>query len=289
MINTSAPMEGGVAPKALRQWKGLQFDYQGGYQEHTFINVSESHVTIYLQEAQPREIMSGLNQNASGLQWTTDSIGKQLMEDYKMDLPLANTLNPVYQVLDNNNRSTDSVEDIGVKIKSSSNTVHRKYLVSKEVKVVLAPGDSYTHRMTFDPFSFMESTWNILGSTMTTRQSTINTNSFDPPVMLVPMFTKILVVRAHGELGFTANRTEHTINGVGNTSGCLAHTCTEKHTCRMLPYQAPYQSFYENYLAGTSNAIHLSVGAAGANEIMNVETNQPTDINSLTGLGDVNP
>jgi hypothetical protein len=57
----------------------------------------------------------------------------------------------------------------------------------------------------------------------------------------------------------------------------------------MLPYQAPYQSFYENYLAGTSNAIHLSVGAAGANEIMNVETNQPTDINSLTGLGDVNP
>lgn len=286
MLNSTQPNEPATTSKSLRQWKGLAFDYHGGYQEHTFLNVSESHVTIYLQEAQPREVMSGTCQNASGNQWFTDNIGKQLLEDYKMDLPLANLFNPVYLGLDNNNRSTDGVSDIGVKIKASSNTVHRKYLVSKEVKVVLAPGDSYTHRMTFDPFSFMESTWNILSSTMTTRQQTSTVVAFDPPVMLVPMFTKILVVRAHGELGFTANRTEHTINGVGNTSGCLAHTCTEKHTCRMLPYQAPYQSFYENYLAGTDNAANQNVSAGGVSEVMNVETNSATHINSLTGLTD---
>lgn len=273
-----------VLPKDLRQWKGLAFDYLGGYQEHTFINVSEAHVTVYIQEAQPREVMSGLLQLAGGTLWETDSIGRNLLEDYKMDLPLANTLHPTYTPFNNNNRATDQCEDVGVKIKASSNTVHRKYHVSKEVKVVLAPGDIYTHKMAFDPFSFMESTWNILSSTNTVRQSTTNSTTSAPPVMLVPMFTKILIVRASSELGITANRDNDTVSGVGNVGGCLAHTCTEKHSCRMLPYQAPYQSFYENNLAGTDNAVHLGVSVTGASETMNVETNTLETINPVTGL-----
>lgn len=239
-------------------WMGLQFDYLGGYQEHTFTNVSESNVSIFLCECKPREVMTGVEEDLSsaGNQWKVRGVGEDLLYDYKQDLPLNNAFKPTYSTDTTtlNNTTTDSVYDTQVRINRHSNLVHRKYLVGKELKVTLKPGDTYTHRMTFDAFNFTESTFNMLSSQVSDVTSTNpNTANSTPPVMLVPLFTKILVVRAKSEYGF--EETSGFVSNVGTLPGAVTHLCTEKHTCRMLPTQKPFQSFIDYTLTGAVNRV----------------------------------
>lgn len=251
MINTT---EDALSGTRNINWNGLVFDYHGGYQEHTFVNCSECNVTIFLQECKPRSVMTGVEEDlaAAGIQYKVRSIGEDLLIDYRNDLPLGNTLNPIFSADGaGNNNSTNEISDVMVKINKHSNLVHRKYLVGKELRVTLKPGDSYTHRMSFDPFHFNESTFNSLASQLTDRTSTTAQTSSTPPIMMVPLFTKILVVRAKSELGFEA--TSGAISNVGTLPGAISHLCTEKHTCRMLPAQKPYQSFVDYTLTGLVN------------------------------------
>lgn len=244
-----------LTPKALKNWLGLCFDYLGGYQEHTFTNTSGHMITVFLQEAQPREVMTGLMRDpAATTKIVTRNIGRDLLLDYKADLPLANTLRPMYTEVDNNNASTNSLSDPCVKINSHSNNVHRKYLISKEEKVTLAPGDSYTHKMVFPAFNFTESTFNTLSSM---QNDLISTTAFGGQSqnllpMLIPMFTKILIVRARSEIGYgtTGEGGQTYIATVGQLPGAMTHTCTEKHSCRMMPMQIPRQSFVDYNLDG---------------------------------------
>lgn len=273
---------GGTPSKDLKSWNSLCFDYLGGYQEHTFVNTSENMVTIFLQEAQPREVMSGLMadlpNNSSKLK--VRSIGRDLLVDYKSDLPLANAYKPQFTTSGSgtNNASTDELSDPCVKINKRSNLVHRKYLISKEEKVTLAPGDTYTHRMNFPAFNFTESTFNMLASTAADEQSTSVTAARTTP-MLIPMFTKILIVRAKSELGFGVNAGRTAFTGVGQLPGSLIHTCTEKHTCRMLPYSVPYQTFVDYNLDGDDNGGEI-------NEVMNNETNRAEQV-SMDGIAEL--
>lgn len=240
------------------KWAGLQFDYHGGYQQHTFTNTSECNVTIYLQELKPREVMTGVEEDldSAGDNFRVRSVGTDLLIDYKNDLPMGNTLRPTYSTGANAyvNASTDSVYDPMVRINKHSNLVHRRYLVGQEFKVTLKPGDGYTHRMVFEPFSFTESTWNTITSQLSDLTSaSAGTANATPPVMLVPMFTKILVVRAQSELGFASSAGY--ISAVGKLPGAVAHTCTEQHSCRMLPLQKPFNMFVDYTLSGTVDQI----------------------------------
>lgn len=258
-------------------WNGMVFDYLGGYQEHTFTNNSECNITIFLCECRPREVMTGVEEDlaSAGNNWKVRSIGEDLLLDYKNDLPLGNNVLPTY-VADASGRNvtTNSINDVCVRINSHSNIVHRRWMVGKEIRVVLKPGDGYTHRMNFDPFSFTESTFNSLTSQLSDLTSTNpNDANSTPPVMLIPMFTKVLVVRAKSEMGFEA--TSGYISNVGTLPGACSHVCTEKHTCRMLPVQKPFQTFVDYTLSGT------------VNRVMEGQSSANVDILAATGLADV--
>lgn len=237
-----------ITPQSLLQWSGLTFDYHGGYQSHTFINMSECKINIELWELQPRAVMTNLKTFNSKVR--ARAVWEDVSFDYKNDLPLGNTRMPQYTLEANQggNAFQDYKDDINFRITKNSNRTHLKWVVGKSIKVSLNPGDKYIHKVILDPFSFTESTFNNI-QTKVENASEDNSGNNNNPVMLVPQFSKMLVVRGWSDLGVRLNGTFTDIAGVGHLSGMLAHTCTEYHKCRMMPYQKPFQTFEESLLS----------------------------------------
>jgi len=252
-INTQADLTVSTeTPGAMHAWTGMTFDYHGGYQTHTFINVSEVKIHIELWELQPRNVEQGVKRIVG----TTNKlrsrpIWEDVAIDYKSNLPLGNSRYPQYdETVTEANVHQDYKHDIDFRINKNSNRTHLKYLVGKSVKVVLEPGDKYIHKVILDPFSFTESSWNVVqGQYDSTSTAALSNGAAQGPAMLIPLFTKLLAVRAWSDLGFRKSEDFTEIAGVGHLPGQLAHTCTEHHKCRMMPYQKPYQSFEQNLLS----------------------------------------
>jgi hypothetical protein len=253
MINTQADLTVSTEePKALLGWTGLTFDYHGGYQSHSFINMSENKISIELWELQPRNVEQGVKRivgTANKLR--TRAVWEDVAVDYKSKLPLANNRYPQYtESVNETNVSQDYKHDMDFRINKDSNRTHLKYMVGKSVRISIAPGDKYIHKIILDPFSFTESSWNVVqGQYDSTSTAALSNGAAQGPAMLIPLFTKMLVVRAWSELGARLDEAGAYVAGVGHLPGQLAHTCTEHHKCRMMPYQKPYQRFEENLLS----------------------------------------
>ncbi len=270
-INSTVPIGN------VKRLYGMVFDYHGGYQEHTWSNPTTGTVTIFVQECQPRAVMSlirSLGTITNGGQtlerFAPLTIGTDVLEDYKANLPLGNSFKPQFNALSNNNTATDELTDPHVRISQHSNRTHYKWKVGKEIKVVLAPGEKYSHRVAIDPFSFTESAWNKLINT--NRDHAGLTAGSQPEwssiPMVIPAISKMLVVRCMTELGW--GQTEGgVVNAVGLIPGALLHTCTEYHKCRMLPYQFKRSMFLDYWLDN------------GATRIINTETDEAENVEAL--------
>jgi len=256
----------GATPGELMKSLGLVFDYHGGYQEHVWTNYSEGNVFMEVWECTPREIYAGYEIDPlSGTHFKTLTIEELLTIDYRTNLPLGNNLHPQYTSYNATNQCMNAWSDPGFRINKRSNLTHLRYLVSKPIKVLLKPGDKLKHRVILDPFNFTQSMWNMLERRKMDRQST----TFDPATgvgndnflpMLIPQFTKHLVVRAVNEIGIhRASATDDNILGSGYTAGQLSHTCTEYHKCRMMPAQKPKQHFDDVNLSLSANYLMDSV------------------------------
>lgn len=251
--------------QAIKSMYGLSFDYHGGYQEHTWVNATSCDVTIFVTECQPRQVMSCIK-SLGPTEWfgTTIeryaplTIGDDVLEDYKANLPIGNNNNPIYNQSNNNNTSTDQHTDPHVRINSLSNRTHYKWKCSKEIRIKLQPGERYSHKVAIDPFNFTETAWNKLINT--SKDHTGSTGDASAPVdwttapMMIPAISKMLVVRAMSELGWGLDG-GGTLNAVGMVGGALLHTCTEYHKCRMLPFNFKTSTFLDYLLDGTANIV----------------------------------
>lgn len=268
IVPAVAPLNGTVPIGNVKRLYGMSFDYHGGYQEHSWTNPSSSQITIFVTECQPRQVMScirSLGQIANGGQtierFTPITVGLDVLEDYKANLPLSNSLKPQFNAASNNNTSTDEITDPHVKITANSNRTHYKWKVGKEIKITLAPGERYTHRVAIDPFSFTESAWNKLVNTDRDHAGvSIGQPAWSSVPMVIPAISKMLVVRATTEVGWAQSGAN--VSAVGLVPGALLHTCTEYHKCRILPYQFKTSMFLDYWLDN------------GATRIINTETDE---------------
>lgn len=243
------------------------FEYLDGYQEHQFININSTECTIYVQELQPRNMMSGISllAQATPNRFGPNTVATDLLEDYKLNLPLSNTSDPAYIAAGTNNDDSDTITDLHVKINKNSNRVHMKWLVGKEIKVVLQPGDRFTHRVTIDPYSFTDTAWMRLADWANINVNGIGATGSGAPTgpllsqwpVFMPSFTKVLCVRAHGPMGWgTANADgSGAVTSVGTVNGCVTHTMTEYHSCRMMPFMKRTNFFLDNRLDQTASRV----------------------------------
>jgi hypothetical protein len=259
----NSPISDSINRETIKSMYQLAFEYQGGYQEHTWTNINSSEITIFVVECQPRTVMSCIKSlgliDSSGTvreRFDTITVGQSVLEDYKANLPIGNNYEPTFTASAGgvNNSSTDELSDPHVKIGTRSNRTHFVWKCSKEIRVKLQPGERYTHKVAIDPFSFNESSWNKLlntnkGHAMTSQLSTGFDWSTMP--MFLPAVSKMLVVRAISEIGWADNNTS--VTAVGLLPGALTHTCTEYHKCRTLPFNFQDNHFMEYHLGSTAS------------------------------------
>lgn len=265
-----SPTSSGMTIGQLKGQYGISFEYHGGYQEHTWHNVSPATVTIYITECQPRSVMSQIRSVGSVTQGGITKerfrpilVGDSVLSDYKANLPVGNTYKPHYtsSLSNTNNASTDALDDPHVRINAYSNQTHYRYKCSKEIKITIAPGDKYTHKVAIDPFSFTESSWNKVMNTHRDHAilSTGNDADFSTIPMIIPAISKMLVVRMTTEIGWLESQDAQGngmgVQGVGLVPATVLHTCTEYHKARMFPYNFERNHFFDYNLDQTANRI----------------------------------
>lgn len=298
----------------MKQLYNNNFAYEGGYQEHTFENVGGSPVVIEVWECIPREPMPlgtmapetafGGSASATDANIYPNTIKRQLLKSYKMNLPIGNGQTPAYvaSVVGGNtlpnNESTDEIEDPMVRINKDSTFVHTHWYVKKPIKTTLQPGDRYTHKMHLKAFELNSTAMNSLSTQVEFLTSTNNEYVRELPCY-IPQFTKVLAVRIVGTTNWSGNtafgtaRTQAKINydagvtnnnsffgGAVNIGTCevrVIHQCVEHHACRMLPEQFSDSHFVDDR-RDRSNGQTFDI-----NPMTNVEANDSTGAGGSAG------
>jgi len=236
--DASAPLiTDGTTEKKIRQ--NLAFCYRGGYQVHTFTNEGTTDIHMELFESQPRNPMTCIQNNGGII--TYDGVGNNILRDYAVNVPFANTVAPVQVAAD-----IDGLDDMLVKLTPNCNGTHYLYKCTQPFKVMIPPGGVFKYKMAFSPFSFTESEWNRL--LYNTNVNTSMAQTLATPY-LIPAFTKILCCRFTTEIGHNqGDETTTAFTSVGYMKGILSHTQTERHECRYMPYQNQNSTVLKNYL-----------------------------------------
>jgi len=249
-----------TADKKIKQ--NLAFCYRGGYQVHTFTNEGTTDIHLELFESQPRNPMTCI-QNIAGVT-NYDGVGNNIIRDYAVNTPFANTVAPVQVAAD-----IDGLNDMLVRLTPNCNGTHYLYKCSQPFHVMIPPGGVFKYKMAFNPFSFTESEWNRL--LYNTNVNTSMAQTLATPY-LIPAFSKILCCRFTTEIGH--NQVDSTVTSfatVGYMKGILSHTQTERHECRYMPYQNQNSSVLKNY---------LDIDVEAELENINVTTNAPQQFNA---------
>ena len=288
-VDIGQPVTNGE-PSSTNQRKllDLRICYLGGYQKHTFVNVSNAHQFIEIYELHPRDLMFDWKVTGSGSATALrfKSVGEDLLKDYSYNDDTTNTdINPTSDTIDLTPTPTryDDVNDMMVRIHSKCRNIHAKYKVSKPLKIGLAPGETFHYAMRFDPFVFEE------GELLRYIESIANASDnsmaahYTRPTS-IPLFTKRLVVRAWGEVGHssvtinttgtdgTLSATQVTDNQklpdyVANTQANLLHLQEERHAIRHIPRVLTPR----DVIIDEKDQPASTVGASWGLEIMNEE------------------
>lgn len=263
--------------EALARGLKCQMAYCGGYQRHTFKNVSTVTCTIEVWECCPRNYMVDWTPAATGASGGPElsfrSVGQMLKADnITNSLRVNNTAlfnGGSYPYQTTTTSVIDDMTDPNVTIRKDSRIVHTHFKVSKPVIRKLSPGDSFVYTMYFPAFSFSESAF--------TRELVTTGFYVTEPAMLaadvhstfteptsVPKFTKRLVVRFFGEQG-VATGDGVDLDIVQNTPCNLAHTVTEFHKVRHMP------EINKDYTIVTDN---INYNAEAGMEFINPESDE---------------
>ena len=270
----------------LKHMLNNNFCYEGGYQEHTWENVGGSPVILEAWECIPRNPMpiattdgfiASVEGGSSGLALFPNTIKRQLLKSYKLNLPLGNTTAPNFTANGQNNESTNNETDPCVRINKDSTLVHVAWFVKKPVKVTLQPGDRYTHRMNLQAFE-LDSTAMTNITTQVLQTDTTNSQFARELPCYIPKFTKVLAVRILGTTMWGGNSSNTSNTNAFNTQfagtrttyndefqggipiglgevRCI-HQCNEHHSCRMLPEQFSDQHFVDDLRDRSNNAMY---------------------------------
>lgn len=115
-------------------------------------------------------------------------------------------------------------------LNSSQHLLTYNYKVTKPKSFKLNPGGKLTYRMDLGNFEFSRSEWNECLTNLNLSGTTSNT--YVNTVNLIPMFTKFLIVRARGEMGFRSYTENAQQQTVGYAGGAYTHSQREYYRCR---------------------------------------------------------
>lgn len=257
--------------------------YLGGFQKHTFVNVSNAHQFMEIYELHPRDVMFDWTVSSNNLKFR--SVGDDVLKDYATNAATTTSLATTQNAIDltPTDLRYDDVNDPLVTINSRCRIVHAKWKVSKPLKVALAPGETFHYTMRFDPFTFEEGELNKYLESVYYSSDTVTSNDYTRPTS-IPLFTKRLVVRAWGEIGHStitvnkdvttttltstqiaANKEQPTY--VANTQANLLHLQEEQHSVRYVPEANTRRDIMIDERDQAAN----NVAAAWQMEVMNEE------------------
>lgn len=278
----------------------FSYKYMGGYQLHKFYNATTLPIHGEIREFRPRQVMGfdkrrrtvGATAQDTELypgMWQT--LYADLLRSHNPSPDADSTYNKVQPGL------FDEIDDKGFKYTKGCEETNFRWIVGEAVKFTIYPGQTYTYKMIFPPFtgtslSFcrqVQRWWSNIGG------GSQSSHMVGLPVAVMPGFTKYAQVRFIGSRAFRYDNAKNDNPTVGTTTdgfvrnkafpdssgnqispdyngsrsitdiathGCrLTHTVTEHHAIRSFPVFAKSIHQYTDY---TSNAENKGdIAAAG--------------------------
>lgn len=244
--------------------------YNGGSQTHYFQNTCQHRVMFEAYEVIPRDsIVQYFNDvTRTNTRTLSNSIADLATADYVNRLApasgglSASTAAGSYTsslggTTNANGQIICRKEDPGFRLAPWQDTVHRDYRVSKGTKGSIEPGGKLVYTLKTAPFKIMNSAYRRMVKTRQNDTNPTNDNQFnnDTTVHLVPLFSKILVVRFWSEMSPGTLEVEkvstvdnpYNFQTVASAPGRLIHYMVESHEARAVPSTPAITKLFKDF------------------------------------------
>lgn len=200
-----------------------QFNYRGGYVEHTFTNTCNHNLHMEFFISTPRRFLAGEGTYGGGgfVQGTPGAYSSNpaslaLYSELK-NQPLVNVKVPI-----DPGDAVNTTSDIMFTYRKQQSLLHYNWKVSAPKRATLLPGQTLKFTVQLPAFRFTNSDWN---TTLFALQARTGKPTY------APFCTVILDVRARAELAHNAD-----YSAVTYGSGTYTHIQNEYHNCRAIPF-----------------------------------------------------
>lgn len=284
-----------ASPPYLDKSKYLDqaFHYVGGYQKHIFQNNSGVKSFLQIWEVTPRERLCSYDNNTSDSE--NPSLYYHQGPGHYIRLDNTGTHSDAqsnyYRPIHNDNLYNE-MEDVGFTYNPQlHDRTSQMWKWSKPIHVELDPGAMFTYTMHFPEFHLDHQGY--LQQLIRAADSTDNVGMPD----LIPKFTKILVVRYHGQYANGAvamyddddNDNETQFQGKQRTtryaSCTINHLMDEFHEYRAIPHAKKHNVFCQDLRNYESHAQVLDdiTDGTGPTQVLNPDSNATTTlVNEMT-------